>query len=309
MLGHRFLLFICLWAAIAARASEEPQTISILGSDTMAGVLSEWSREFQKSHPDISFEIQGTGSAAAPPALAEGSVNFGAMSRAMSSAEVADFQRRTGYLPFAIQVGADDLAVIVNPSNPLRTISRRTLDGIFSQSQRCGGVRHGPQWSTVLGESGDPIISRAGTWVIERYSRTAVSGSYGFFKDRVLCGGDLMSQVMELPGFAAIVDAVAGSDGAVAYVGPSFADRRVRVLSVSVTDTDATGGLLPGEVGYPFSRPFFLYLSIAPGQQLSRTECSFLEYVVSPRGQLTLKRLGFQALGLPDAPGIYSVCS
>ncbi|MFZ8977751.1 MAG: substrate-binding domain-containing protein, partial [Pseudohongiellaceae bacterium] len=282
---------------------------SILGSDTMVEVLAEWSREFQESYPGISFEIQGTGSAAAPPALAERSVNFGAMSRAMSAREVADFQRRTGHLPFAIQVGGDDLAVIVNPSNPLRSISRRTLDGIFSESQRCGGVRHGHQWSTVLGESEDPTISRAGAWVIQRYSRTAVSGSYGFFKEKVLCGGDLMSQVMELPGFAAIVDAVAGSDGAIAYVGSGFVDERVRVLPVSITGSNSPGGLLPGEIGYPFSRPLFLYLSVAPGQQLSRTECAFLEHVVSPRGQLTLKRQGFQELGLSDSPGISSVCS
>lgn len=307
MMNRRFLFFICLWVAVAARASEEPQTLSILGSDTMVEVLADWSREFQESHPGISFEIQGTGSAAAPPALAEGSINFGAMSRAMSSSEVADYQRRTGHPPFAIQVGADDLAIIVHPSNPLKTISRRTLDGIFSESQRCGGVRHGPQWSTVFGESEDPMVTRAGTWVIQRYSRTAVSGSYGFFKDKVLCGGDLMAQVMELPGFAAIVDAVAGSKGAIAYVGPGFTDQRVRVLSV--TDGNTTGVLSPGEVGYPFSRPLFLYLPIAPGQQLSRTECSFLEYVFSVRGQRTLTRKGFQALGMSDSPGITSVCS
>ena len=76
-------IFLLHFAVFATPVFAVSGKLSIVGSDTMASVLTDLSREFQSVHPDVSFEIQGTGSAAAPPALAEGTVNFGAMSRTM----------------------------------------------------------------------------------------------------------------------------------------------------------------------------------------------------------------------------------
>ena len=306
MVGRAILLLH--FAVLAAPALAESGKLSIVGSDTMAVVLTDLSREFQSAHPEVSFEIQTTGSAAAPPALAEGTVNFGAMSRTMSSKELADFRRRRGFEPEGVQVASDEIALIVHPINPLRQVSRRTLDGIFSISQRCGGPRYGVQWSSVLNElqgfSGAEIAGMS----IQRYSRTALSGSYGYFRKEVLCGGDLRPQVMELPGFAAIMDAVARSPGAIGYVGAGFVDPRVRVLAISNAGDEPGSGLQPGDTSYPFSRPLYLYTARPPGQRLSNLECAFLEHVAGPMGQAAFTRHGFQSDGLGLTEDVASVC-
>ena len=59
-------------------------------------------------------------------------------------------------------------------------------------------------------------------------------------------------QVMELPGFAAIIDAVARSPGAIGYVGAGFVDPRVRVLAISNAGDEPGSGLQPGDTGYTF---------------------------------------------------------
>lgn len=306
MTMRRAVCILCLLSLGMSVIAQSPK-LSIVGSDTMAVLLTDWSREFQRANPDVLFEIQGTGSAAAPPALAEGTVNFGAMSRAMSAKEISDFQRRTGFPPRGIQVGSDDIAIIVHPRNPLRKVSRETLDGIFSASQRCGGVRYGLQWSGVLGAAQGSPMGGVESLTIQRYSRTAVSGSYGYFKNEVLCGGDFMPQVMELPGFAAIVDAVARSPGAIAYVGAGFVDHRVRVVQI-LDDGAPLPGAYPGEPDYPFSRPLFLYLAIAPEQALNAMECAFLHHVTGSSGRATLKHHGFQTVGLEVAEEVARVC-
>ena len=104
-------IFLLHFALLVVPAWAENGKLSIIGSDTMAAVLTDLSRDFQSAYPGVSFEIQGTGSAAAPPALAEGTVNFGAMSRTISSKELADFRRRRGFEPRGIQVASDDIAL------------------------------------------------------------------------------------------------------------------------------------------------------------------------------------------------------
>lgn len=287
-------LFLCL-ALVPLPVHSEDGSLIITGSDTMAGLLSEWAGDFRNLRTGVTIEIQASGSATAPTALAEGTANIGAMTRLMSSVEIADFLRRQGHLPTPVPVGRDALALIVHPDNPLKALSMAAIDRVFSANSLCQGGNRLRSWQRLLAETvsagdGESPDFDAG---IEVYGRTAVSGSYGFFQQYALCGGDFAAHVGELPGFAAIVDAVATIPGAVGYVGLGFVDSRVKTVAIM---TPSGEDIDVNQRGYPLARYLYLYLAVAPGEHGDSLECEFLRYSRTARAQSILLSHGFQPI-------------
>lgn len=138
------------------------------------------------------------------------------MSRPMKNAEIAAFTQRYGYPPLAVPVAVDALVVFVQQDNPLNKLTLSQLDAIFSQNRRCG-ESHQIQRFGELGLEGD-WAARA----LQRYSRNSASGTYGYFKHRVLCDGDFIDTINELPGSASVVQAVAGSLNGIGYASIGF---------------------------------------------------------------------------------------
>ena len=64
-------------------ASGVSGNLSSVGSDTLANLMTLWAEEFRGFYPSINIQIQAAGSSTAPPALTEGTSNFGPMSRKM----------------------------------------------------------------------------------------------------------------------------------------------------------------------------------------------------------------------------------
>ena len=52
-----------------------------IGSDTMNNLMALWLEGFRKYYPLVNVQIEGKGSSTAPPALIEGTAQFGPMSR------------------------------------------------------------------------------------------------------------------------------------------------------------------------------------------------------------------------------------
>ena len=93
---------LCAIAANAAVDAKLPEykveagvsgAVNSVGSDTLANLMTLWSEDFKKVYPNVNIQIQSAGSSTAPPALIEGTSNFGPMSRAMKEEEI---QAQTG---------------------------------------------------------------------------------------------------------------------------------------------------------------------------------------------------------------------
>ena len=288
------------------------EMLTFVGSDTMSRLITAWGEEFREQHPEIVVDIQVTGSAAAPPALAERVANFGVMSRQFGEAELVEFMGRRGFVPLGLIVARDSLEVIVNQKNPAASLSLEQLDRIFSQGRLCSGLPSLTHWYQISHGKADidrehPISERP----IAAMGRTAVSGSYGFFKNRVLCGGDFHGRVAELPGFAAIVRAVSQDSSAIGYVGSGFIDSSVKRVSIETWD-DGPGAepVSPSAVlSSPLKRDLYLYLAVAPEQTATAAECAFLQFVSSIAGQEILIQQGFAPGDLEVSGIIKNVCS
>ena len=60
------------------------------------------------------WEVQASGSATAPPALTEGTAQFGPMNRPMRQREIEAFEREHGYKPTELRIAIDAVGVFVH---------------------------------------------------------------------------------------------------------------------------------------------------------------------------------------------------
>ncbi len=111
-------------------------TIKSIGSDTLNNLMTLWSEGFKKLYPAVTTEVEGKGSTTAPPALIEGTANFGPMSREMKKQEIDDFEKKFGYKPTAIPTSIDMLAVYVHKDNPIQGLTMAQVDAIFSKTRK-----------------------------------------------------------------------------------------------------------------------------------------------------------------------------
>lgn len=272
--------------------------LSSMGSDTLANLMTLWAEEFKKSYPNVNIQIQAPGTSAAPPALTEGTVNLGPMSRKMKSREIEAFERKYGYKPTAIGVAIDALAVYVNKDNPLKEITIPQVDAIFSATRKCGYAGDIATW-------GD--LGLQGEWAnrsIQLFGRNSVSGTYGYFKEKALCKGDFKDRVNEQPGSASVVQGVSQSINGIGYSGIGYRTSGVRPVAlapkagapyVEATSENAVSGK------YPLARLLYIYVNKPPNAPLPPLEREFIRMVLSKVGQEVVTKDGYIPLPAPLA--------
>lgn len=283
-------------AAVDAKLPEYAVTTGVsgsvnsVGSDTLANLMTLWSEDFKKVYPNVNISIQSAGSSTAPPALTEGTSNFGPMSREMKEAEIQAFEAKYGYKPTKVPVAIDVLAVYVNKDNPLKGLTIPQLDAIYSATRKCGGEKDITRW-------GD--LGLTGAWAardITLYSRNAVSGTYGYFKEDALCKGDFKATMNEQPGSASVVQGVSESINGIGYSGIGYKTSGVRALPIAKTSyqefvpPDAQHGL---DGTYPLARKLYVYVNKKPNQPLDKLQLEFFKYVLSKQGQQGVERDGY----------------
>lgn len=277
------------------RVSGVSGTLSSVGSDTLANLMTLWQEEFEKQYPNVKIQVQAAGSATAPPALTEGVANFGPMSRKMKDQEIEAFESRFGYKPLGIRVAIDALAVYVHKDNPITDLTIAQVDAIFSSTRRCGYEKDVQVW-------GD--LGLEGSWAkkpLQLYGRNSVSGTYGYFKRVALCSGDFKNTVNEQPGSASVVQSITQSLNGIGYSGIGYITSGVRAVPIAEIEGDepvvvdfenARNG------SYPITRYLYVYVNKKPDTPLAPLEREFLKLVLSNPGQEIVQKDGYVPLGL-----------
>jgi phosphate transport system substrate-binding protein len=278
------------------RASGVSGNFSSIGSDTLNNLMTLWAEDYNRFYPNVNIQIQGAGSSTAPPALTEGTANFGPMSRAMKASEVQAFENKYGYKPTAVPVAIDVLAVYVNKDNPIKGMTMAQVDAIFSATRRCGYKEEITRWGQ---------LGLTGAWTnrdFTLYSRNAVSGTYGFFKEHALCKGDYKASINEQPGSASVVQGVTESINGIGYSGIGYITSGVRAVPLAKAEgqpyapADAEHA---ADGSYPMARFLYVYVNKHPNRPLSPMEREFFKLVLSKQGQETVVKDGY--IPLPAA--------
>ena len=253
-----------------------------------------WVEGFNKKYPNTKIQVEGKGSATAPPALSSGTAQLAPMSRKMKGEEAAPFAAKFGYEPTDIAVAIDALAIFVNKNNPLQEISIEEADAIFSKT-RIRGASEISTWGQLKLKADFANAS------ISMYGRNSASGTYGFFKEFALNKGDFKDTVKEQPGSSSVIQGVENDRFAIGYSGIGYITSGVKALKLSQSGRwngeafpPAYANTLNGK--YPLSRFLYIYINKSPKAPLDPLVKEFITYVLSKEGQEIVVKDGYYPL-------------
>lgn len=267
--------------------------LSSVGSDTLNNLMTLWAEGFKKQYPNVTTSIEGKGSSTAPPALMEGTAALGPMSRPMKSEEIDAFEKKFGYKPTAVRVAIDALAVFAHKDAPIKGLTLKQVDGVFSNTRKRGSEDL-TDWSQL------GVKAWSGR-TISLYGRNSASGTHGFFQEHVLEKGDYKPSVKEQPGSSAVVQGIAGDLYGIGYSGIGYKTSGVKAVPIGTADGkfyDADyDNALSGD--YPIARFLMVYVNKKPGKAVETTTLEFLKFALSKRGQEIVEKDGY--FPLPDS--------
>lgn len=266
--------------------------LNSIGSDTLNNLMTYWAEEFRKLYPNVKIQIEGKGSATAPPALARGLAQLAPMSRAMKPEEEDAIERAVGVRPVRMAVALDCLAVYVHKDNPIQGLTLAQLDCIFSKTRKSGFAD--------IATWGDAGLE--GDWArlpISLYGRNSASGTYAYFKEHALKKGDYKDTVKEQPGSAAVVSGVANDRAGIGYSGIGYKTSEVRAVPLAKSGKDklalpSFANALNGS--YPLGRALYVYHVKKPDEPLNPLVREFLRFVLSKQGQEVVVKDGYGPL-------------
>jgi phosphate transport system substrate-binding protein len=284
------------WAAPTAVDPSVPEykpvsgisgNLNSIGSDTLNNLMTYWAEGFKKVYPNVNIQIEGKGSATAPPALIEGTSQLGPMSRPMKNEEIDAFEKKFGCKPTEIKVAIDALAVFVHKDNPIKGLSLSQVDGIFGTTLKRGG-KDAKTW-------GDVGSTESASSAISLYGRNSASGTYGFFKEHALQKGDFKATVKEQPGSSAVVQGVSSDLSGIGYSGIGYLTSGVRAVPLAEKGDKFVEptyeNCLSGE--YPMARFLYVYVNKKPGAPLDKLTGEFIKFVASKQGQDIVVKDGY----------------
>jgi phosphate transport system substrate-binding protein len=256
-------------------------TVQIKGSDTMVNVEQAWAEEYKTIKPDVNVEVSGGGSGVGIAALEKATIDIAAASRNIKPEEVEKTKKATGKEPKEFIVGFDALAVFVHKGNPLARISLDQLRGIFIEN---GTITRWSQLGvTIPGVRDDRIVL---------VSRQSSSGTYSFFRERVLHKKDFRLGSLDMNGSKEVVELVSNTRTAIGYSGMGYATGGVKMLDLSIHEGDtAISPTVENTVSkkYPLARSLQFYTLGEPMGE----EKNFIDWVLSRDGQVVVRNNGY----------------
>lgn len=257
------------------------QILENKGSDTLVNLALAWAEAYMPSHPGVRISVTGGGTGTGIAAMINGTVDLANASRVMKPEEISAAEAN-GIKPVEFVVAMDAIAVVVNPSNPVKGLSLDQLSKIYT------GVI--VNWSQVGGED-RPIVL---------LSRESNSGTYVYFLENVIRLGKKESKLLFspdallMPSSEGISTEVRQNPNAIGYDGLGYVTPDQKVLPVA---KDATAPYVYPSVAtvndgsYPIARPLCMYTAGQPAATLK----AYLDWVITD-GQLLVSQLGFVPL-------------
>lgn len=253
-----------------ATPSAAKTSITVTGSTTVLPVAQEAADDYMLIHPNANIQITGGGSGVGVQAAGEKTADIGMSSRDVKPDEMQKYPALV-----AIPIGKDGLTMIVNPANPVNSLTAAQIKEIYTGNYT--------NWNQV-GGSDMPIV------VI---GRDSASGTRDYFTSSIMGGANATRTMLEKNSNGAVTQTVAQTPGAIGYVGIGFVDQYVKALKIDINGTlyeSTVDNVLSGT--YPYSR--YLYM-LTSGQPTGLAK-DYIDFILSPAGQQHLKTEGYVPL-------------
>ena len=252
-----FTLFAFAAGALITRAD----TLVIKGSDTLgAKLVPQLAEEFKAQHPGTAFNIAAEGSTTGIAAIIDGTAQIGMSSRPTKPEEISAAKAKGVNFKETI-VAYDGIAAIVNAANPIKGLTKKQVEQIFT-----GDVT---DWSAVGGSGGK----------ISVYTRNTSSGTYSEFKELAMKKRDYSPDSQKMAGNEQIASEVSKNPNGVGYVGLAY----TKASGIKVVAIDGAVPSKESVLGkaYPYARPTFYYTNGEP----TGVAKEFVDFTISDAGQ------------------------
>lgn len=255
--------------------------IQIKGSDTLINLVQRLSEVYMEKNPDTYIAVTGGGSGVGIAALIANRVAIADASRPMKAKEYTA-AKENGVMPYELVIGIDGLSVVINSSNPVKSLTVDQIGAIFR-----GEISN---WNEV----GGPNLP------ISLYGRQANSGTYVFFQEHVLSNKNYSAKMKRMNGNAQIIEGVKADKAAIGYVGVGYVfDDKGDVLDgIKVVEVakDASSEPVTPLVSenvksglYPIARALYQYVNGKPKGGVK----DFVAFELGEEGQKIVEEMGF----------------
>jgi phosphate transport system substrate-binding protein len=261
---------LALLAALAFVSTEaRADRLVIKGSDTLgAKLVPQLAEQFKAKNPGTTFDIAAEGSTTGIAAIIDGTAQIGMASRRAKPAEIATASGKGVHMKPTI-VAYDGIAVIVNAGNPIKSMTKKQVEQIFT-----GEVT---DWSAVGGAGGKISI----------YTRNTSSGTYSDFKELAMKKRDYAGSSQKMAGNEQIASEVGKNPNGIGYVGLAY-DKAPGVKAIAIDGVIPSVATVQGK-SYPYARPTFYYTNGEPNGVAKE----FLDFTVGSAGQKIVGQVGF----------------
>src|SRR4029453_6616951 len=262
-------LAISLALLTAGISSANADRLVIKGSDTLgAKLVPQLAEQFKAQHPGTTFDIAAEGSTTGIAAIIDGTAQIGMSSQRAKSSEVGAAASKGKHMKPTI-VAFDGIGVIVNSANPIKGLTKKQVEQIFT-----GDVT---DWSAVGGSGGKISI----------YTRNTSSGTYSEFKELAMKKRDSAPDSQKMAGNEQIAQEVGKNPNGVGYVGLAYT-KASGIKVVAIDDATPSKESVLGKK-YPYARPTFYYTNGEPAGLAKQ----FVDFTLSDAGQKIVEQVGF----------------
>ena len=270
--------------------------VRLAGSSTLQQAAAHWAHGFHRLHPDVECSIESESSESGWKSLLEGKADVALMSRPVTDAEKAAWEKQSDKRLVVVVAAFDRLVWIVHPSNPVAELPWSPETGILRPATKDGVVTAdslaATHWDRLNGNADWKDVP------VRVHGRALGSGTR-WHMNRLLTGAtSCQLAIAEHKTEAELAEAVAADKGGLGLVGdehahwpgvkrlPLVIPANVAPLADAVVGSDRT----------PDCRPLFLAVAVPKDGSMSPQLREMMEYVLSYSGQLDVAKDGLLPL-------------
>lgn len=252
------LMLVLLMILLSACSFTQKASIIVAGSTSVQPFAEVLAEDYMILHPDVTIDIQGGGSSAGIMAAQSGTADIGMSSRALKDEEST---------LWSVEIARDGLAVIINPDNPIQSLTLSQVRDIYAAATS--------DWSQLGG-------SNAKIHVI---TREEGSGTRSAFESLVMDKIQITPRAIVQDSNGAVRQLVADDPNAIGFISLGLVDDTVKALEldgVAATRENVMNG------SYNLTRPFLFVMLGQPTGQIKQ----FIDFTLSAEGQKILATEG-----------------
>ncbi|MBU2471448.1 MAG: substrate-binding domain-containing protein, partial [Bacteroidetes bacterium] len=117
------------------------------------------------------------------------------------------------------------------------------------------------------------------------------SGTYVYFKDHILEGEDFSPSAQNMPGTAAVVNAVSKDKNSIGYGGEAYG-KGIKFIKIKKDEKSPAYEPIAENIksgNYPISRYLYMYLRSKPTGAMK----NFIDWILSKEGQEIVTKVGY----------------